>query len=422
MRRHRDFRNLWFGQLISFLGSQLTVVGVAVEAYRISHSTPIVGLISLGQLVPLLVASLVGGAVADAVDRRKLLIITQILSAAASAGLLANALLPRPVLWPLFICTAAAAAVQGLDFPARKAALPMIVPAEDLPPALALWQIQMQVGAVAGPALAGLLIAWAGFPVVYTIDVLSFAATLIAVLLLPPLVPRGGGTPAGLKSIKEGMTYLRGQRLLASTFLIDINAMVFGMPRAVFPAIGIGLYGGGASTVGLLYSAPAAGALGGALFSGWINRVRRQGRAVIVAVALWGATIALFGVVPVLWIGLVLLATAGAADVVSAVFRNTILQMTVPDELQGRLSGTFIAVVTGGPRLGDAEAGAAAAVGGSQFAVWSGGLACIAGVAVLMWRIPELWAYDAPHAVGAPDATVSGAELATAELTETPSA
>jgi MFS family permease len=396
LRRHRDFRRLWIGQLVSFLGSQLTIVGVAVQAYRLTHSTLVVGLTSLGQLGPLLIASLVGGSIADAMDRRRLLLVTQVLFAIASGGLLLNASLPHPALWPLFVCTACAAAVQGVDWPARKAALPMLVPLEDLPSSLALWQIQMQIGAVAGPALAGLLIAKIGLPVVFGIDAASFGAAFAAILLLPALVPAGGGTPAGLSSIKEGMHYLRRERLLASTFLIDIDAMVFGMPRAVFPALGTGLFGGGAGTVGLLYSAPAVGALLGALSSGWISRVHRQGRAVIVAVTIWGAAIAGFGVVPILSVGLLLLAIAGAADVVSAVFRNAILQMTVPEHLQGRLSGTFIAVVTGGPRLGDAEAGAAAAIGGAQFAVWSGGLACVAGVAALAWRFPELWRHTAP--------------------------
>ena len=394
LRRHRDFRRLWLGQLVSFVGTQLTVVGVAVEAFRITHSTLMVGLISLGQLVPLLVASLVGGAVSDAMDRRKLLLITQVAAAAASAGLLLNALVPHPKLWPLFVCTAVAAAVSGVDWPARKAALPMLVPVEDLAPALAVSQIQTQVGFIAGPALAGVLIAAFGFPVVFAIDAASFVAVFAAVLLLPPLVPKGGGTPAGLKSVREGLSYLRHQRLLASTFLIDINAMVFGMPRAVFPALGLGLYGGGPGTVGLLYAAPAAGALIGAVMSGWVGGVRHQGRAVVFAVAAWGAAIAAFGFIPVLWIGLALLAVAGAADVVSAVFRNTILQTTVPEHLQGRLSGMFIAVVTGGPRLGDAEAGGAAAIGGPQFAVWSGGLACVVGAAAIAWRVPELWRYD----------------------------
>jgi MFS family permease len=187
------------------------------------------------------------------------------------------------------------------------------------------------------------------------------------------------------------MRYLKGQRLLAATYVIDLDAMIFGMPRVVFPALALTVFRGGAATLGLLYAAPGVGALVGALFTGWVGRVRRQGRAVVLAVLAWGAAITVFGFVQVLWIALVFLALAGAADMVSAVFRGSIQQSTVPEHLQGRLSGTYMAVVTGGPRLGDAEAGVAAAIGGPQFSVWSGGLACILGVAVVAWRAPDLW-------------------------------
>lgn len=395
LRRYPAFRTIWIGQVISAIGSQLTVVGVAYEAYRMTHSTLIVGLVSLVQLVPLLVGSLGGGSVADAMDRRRLLLVTQVVLAMASAGLAVNALLPHPRLWPLFAFTAASAAFQGVDNPARKAALPMLVPVADLPATLALQQVVFQLSFVVGPALAGLLIGVAGLSVVFWLDVATFVVAFVSVALLPRLVPTDGGRKAGYASVVEGLKYLKSQRTLAATYWIDLDAMIFGMPRAVFPALALGLYHGGAETLGLLYAAPGAGALAGALLTGWVTRVRRQGRAVIVCVFVWGAAIAVFGVVGVLWIGVAFLAVAGAADVVSAVFRTAILQMTVPDELQGRLAGTWIAVVTGGPRLGDAEAGAAAAIGGPQFAVWSGGLACLAGLGVLMWRVPELWRQDA---------------------------
>jgi MFS family permease len=192
----------------------------------------------------------------------------------------------------------------------------------------------------------------------------------------------------------EGFRHLRGEKLLSATYWIDLNAMIFGMPRAVFPALAVHLYGGGAGVVGLLYAAPGAGALVGSLVTGWCGRIRHEGRAIAACVVVWGGAIAVFGVVPVLWIGLALLALAGAADIFSAVFRQNVQQRTVPDHLQGRLSGTFFAVVAGGPRLGDAETGLAAAVGGPQFAVWSGGLACVVGVGVLLWRVPELWRDD----------------------------
>jgi predicted MFS family arabinose efflux permease len=267
----------------------------------------------------------------------------------------------------------------------------MLVEPGDVTAAIALQTSIQQLALVAGPALAGVLIATIGLSAVFAIDVASYAVALVAALLLPALVPTGGGTPMGLRSMTEGFRHLRGQKLLSATYWIDLNAMIFGMPRAVFPALGAGLFGGGAGVVGLLYAAPGAGSLIGSLFTGWCSRVHHQGRAIAACVAIWGGTIALFGIVPVLWIGLSLLAVAGAADVVSAVFRQAVQQRAVPEHLQGRLSGTFFAVVAGGPRLGDAETGLAAAIGGPQFAVWSGGLACVMGVGVLLWRVPELW-------------------------------
>ncbi len=341
--------------------------------------------------MPLLAGALWGGTLADAMDRKKVVVLTQLAMAAAVGGLAVNASLPHPAVWPLFVCTAASAGFQGVDWPARRAALPMLVGVDDVTAAVALQTTIQTLALVAGPALAGVLIATIGLSAVYGIDVATFAVALVAALLLPALIPSGGGTRMGLRSMAEGFRHLRKEKLLSATYWIDLNAMIFGMPRAVFPALGAGLFGGGAGVVGLLYAAPGAGALLGSLVTGWCSRVRHQGRAIAACVVVWGVTIALFGIVPVLWIGLTLLALAGAADVVSAVFRQAVQLRTVPEHLQGRLSGTFFAVVAGGPRLGDAETGVAAAIGGPQFAVWSGGLACVAGVAVLLWRVPGLW-------------------------------
>ncbi len=391
LRKYRHFRRLWGGQVVSGMGSQLTLVAVSFQAYGLTHSTLVVGLIGVGQLVPLLAGALWGGTLADAIDRRKVLILTQVAMATAIGGLVINASFAHPAVWPLFVCTAASAGFQGVDWPARRAALPMLVAAPDVTAAIALQTTIQQLALVAGPALAGVLIATVGLSAVYGIDVATFAVALVAALLLPALVPSGGGTPMGLRSMTEGFRHLRGEKLLSASYWIDLNAMIFGMPRAVFPALGVGLFGGGAGVVGLLYAAPGAGALIGSLFTGWCSRVRHHGRAIATCVVIWGATITAFGVIPVLWIGLSLLALAGAADVISAIFRQAVQQRTVPEHLQGRLSGTFFAVVAGGPRLGDAETGVAAAIGGPQFAVWSGGLACVVGVGVLLWRVPELW-------------------------------
>jgi MFS family permease len=417
LRRHREFRRLWFGQMVSGIGSQLTIVGVAYQTYKVTHSTLIVGLVSLVQLGPLLIGSMGGGTVADAMDRRRVLLVTQVMLALTSAGLALNASFGHASLWPIFVCTAASAGFQGFDWPARNAALPMLVPMEDLPSALALQSILWQTSAVIGPALAGLLISQLGINVVFFIDVATFGAAMIAVATLPALVPQGPKSQVGFRSIAEGFQHLRKDKLLLSTFWIDLDAMIFGMPRAVFPAIATGLYGGGAGTVGLLYAAPGVGAFAGSLLSGWIGRVRRQGRALVWAMVAWGASIAVFGIVPILWVGILMLAIAGSSDMVGTVFRNAMLQASVPDNLRGRLSGTFFAVASTGPRLGDAEAGGASAIGGARFAVWSGGLACIAGLAVIVWRTPQLWS----AVVGGPapdDTIVQAIAVTTTELSE----
>ena len=395
LRVSRDYRLLFAGSGVSYLGRQLTVVAIPFQVFTMTGSSLAVGMVGLVTVVPLVALSLAGGAIADAVDRRKLLLVTQVLSAATSAGLAVNASSSSPRLWPVYVLAALSAGLAGVDLPARTATIPRLVGRELYPSAAALGQIQFQIGQVAGPALAGVVISQISLAAAYWVDVVSFAAAVAALVFISPQPPDEGGTRASLASIAEGLRYVKGRRLLVGTFLIDINAMVFGMPRALFPALGTGFFGGGALAVGLLYAAPGAGALIGALFTGWVGRVRRQGRAVIVAVMVWGGAIAAFGLVPWLPLALVLLALAGAADVVSAVFRNTILQLSVPDGLRGRLSSVHIAVVTGGPQLGDAEAGAVAALTSARFSVVSGGVACILGALALVRLVPELARYDA---------------------------
>ncbi len=395
LRESRDFRLLFAGGGVSHLGRQLTVVAIPYQVFLMTKSSLAVGMVGLVTVVPLVTLSLAGGAIADAMDRRRLLLVTQILSAATSAGLALNASLPSPRLWPIYVLAALSAGLAGVDHPARAAIIPGLVGRKLYPSAAALGQVQFQLGHVVGPAVAGIVISRVSLAAAYWIDVASFAAAVAAIAAIRPQPPEGGGTRASLASIVEGFRYLRGRRLLISTFLIDINAMVFGMPRALFPALGTGFFGGGAVTVGLLYAAPGAGALIGALLTGWVGGVRRQGMAVIVSVLVWGAAIAGFGLVPWLPLGLALLALAGAADVVSAVFRNTILQLSVPDGLRGRLSSVHIAVVTGGPQIGDAEAGAVAALTTPRFSVVSGGAACMLGVLLLVRLVPELARYDA---------------------------
>jgi MFS family permease len=382
LRQSRDFRVLISGQLVSVLGTQLTAVAIPYQVYLLTRSSLDVGLVSLAQLFPLLACSLLGGSVIDAVDRRKLIIVVEVLLAGTSAALAVNADL-GPSLWPLFVFPAVAAGLAGLDSPARNAMIPNLVGSEQISAAAAMFQALFQTGAVVGPAVGGLLLAGSGVHFVYWIDVVSFGASILAAVALSPQPPSPSARRPGLRSVAEGFAYLRGRQGIQGAYLIDVNAMVFGMPRALFPALALTTFGGGAGVLGLLYAAPGAGALVGALTTGWVNRVRRQGRAVILAVLVWGLAISAFGLVDWLPAALALLAVAGWADVLSAVFRNTILQLSVPDRLRGRLSGLQIGVVQGGPRLGDLEAGGVADAFGNEFSVVSGGVLCIVGALAL---------------------------------------
>jgi MFS family permease len=335
--------------------------------------------------------------VADAFDRRRVLLVTQTLLAICSLGLFWNASLAHPKLWPLYVLSAASAGFAATDGSTRSAVVANLVERRQLASANALWQLLFQIGTVVGPAIGGVLIARVGVSSAYGTDVATFFVSTASVARLLPLPPLEGGTRFGWTSMKEGLAFLRGRQVLQATFVIDLDAMILGMPRAVFPALGLVRFRGGAQTVGLLYAAPGAGAFLGAGLTGWVSAVRRQGRAVLIAVSVWGLAIAAFGIVPWLPAALALLALAGAADVISAVFRGTIMQTIAPDALRGRINSIHTAVVTGGPRLGDVETGVVASLAGAQTAVISGGLACLVGVG-LVWRLmPRLAAYLAPQ-------------------------
>ena len=393
LRRYPAFRRLWLGLAVSQTGSQLTLVAVFYQVYLLTHSSLDVGLVSLAQLGPALAGALLGGSVADAVDRRRLLVVTQVAMALCSIGLALNTMGRAPALWPLFVLAAVSAGFAGADNPARTAIMVNLVPWDSLATANVLRQLLLQISLVAGPALGGLLLARLGVTAVYWVDVASFAAALAATLALPRQRPEGRGTAFGLGSIVEGFRYLRGRQAIQGCFVSDLDAMILGMPTALFPALALHHFHGGPAVLGYLYAAPGAGALAGMLLSGWTARVARPGRAVIAAIAVWGLAIALFGLSPWLGPALALLAVAGWADVVSAVFRSTILQAESPDRLRGRLSAIQTAVVQGGPRLGNAEAGAAAALVGTQLSVVLGGLGCVAGIVAIARLMPRFVSY-----------------------------
>ena len=399
LRESPPFRMLWLGEVVSHIGRHITVVALPFQVYELTRSPLAVGLIGLVQFVPLVVLSPVGGALADSMDRRKLMLLTQMGLVGTSLLFVGGAIAERPPLWFLYTVAAASAALAALDSPARTAAIPNLVGRDRLSSALALNQVLFQVSDIAGPALGGLLIARFGLVWAYAVDTLSFLAAIAAILALPRLHPKraeGEQEVRGLTAIRQGFSYLRGRRVLQSTFLIDLNAMVFGMPRALFPVLALDVFGVGPAGFGLLYAAPAVGALVGALLTGWVRRVRHQGRAVLWAVAAWGLAIVGFGLsTQAFWLALGFLAVAGASDVISAIFRGTILQESVPDSLRGRLSSIHFMVVVGGPRLGDLEAGAVAQLTTPVFSVVSGGVACLAGVVLLAVLVPQFARYHA---------------------------
>jgi len=397
--RNTNYRRWWFGYMTSNVGSQLSAVAVPLQVYSITHNSLYVGLTGLVILVPLVSFGLIGGSIADAMDRRKLTLITGSISTVLSALLVLQAALHVDRLWLLYLLVGIQGGVTSIDSSARGAMLPRLVPRELLPAANSLGQVSQNTALTLGPLLAGLLVGTLGFSYAYGLDAVSFAAILYALYRLPPVPPEGGGQRAGLSSVVEGLRFLWPRKNLMMTFLIDINAMVFGMPRALFPALAVHTFHGGAGTAGLLYAAPPIGALLGAALSGWSGRVRRQGLAVLVSVVVWGASIALFGFAHLLWLGMILLAIAGAADMVSAIFRNTILQVATPDSLRGRLQGVFFVVVAGGPRLGDVESGTVARLAGTQVSVVSGGLACLVGVTALAFAVPSFAKYDSKDPV-----------------------
>ena len=397
LRVSRDYRRLWLGLLASTFGSQFTIVATYLQVYELTESTAAVGFLGAVGLVGLVAGTLAGSTFLDAFDRRKILIASQIGYLASSGLLFVGALQDEPPVALIYVAVAGIAATSAIDSPTRSAITPRLLDPGLLPAAAALNQVLWNGAGLVGPALAGLVVSAWGFSWAYAIDLMSIGLLLLSSVLIRPLPPaEGERATVGWRAVREGFAFLRGRKVLQSTFVIDIIAMVFGMPRALFPVLALTQFHRGPEVVGLLFAAPAVGALIGAATTGWVGRIRRQGLAVIWAVVVWGAGIAAFGLVGSnLWLALFFLAVAGAADVISAVFRNTILQVTVPEHLRGRLFGIHILVVTGGPRLGDLEAGLVAAAFGPAFSVVSGGLLCIAGAGLVAWRVPAFRRYHA---------------------------
>jgi MFS family permease len=392
LRASRDFRLLWFGELISQTGSQVTTVALFVQVDRLTHSAAAVGFVGLAQLLPMIVASVLIGPVIDRRNRRRVLMAAQFGLAASSVILLLAAFSSHPVLAVLYVAAGINGAFVAVAMPTRAAMTPNLVPIDMLPAAAAINQVMWNVAAIAGPALGGLIVARLGLTWAYGFDVATYGVAIGFVLFLRPTpgTPATDGEPEGWEAIKEGFRFLKGKRVLQSTFTVDLVAMIFGMPRALFPRLAVVQFHRGPEVVGLLFSALSVGALLGALSSGWVGEVRRPGRAILVAVTIWGLAVVGFGLSGRnLALAFGFLAVAGAADVISAVFRGSSQQMIVPDSLRGRLSALNILVVAGGARLGDFEAGIAGSLFTPFIAVVSGGVLCLCGVGVIAAAVPQ---------------------------------
>jgi MFS family permease len=394
LRASRDFRLLWSGEMISQIGSQVTLVALFVQVYELTHSSAAVGLIGVVQLVPMVLVSIGLGPQIDLRDRRLLLIAAQLGLMVSSLLLLVGAIAGHPPLVLVYGAAALNAAFVSISMPTRAAMTPNLVPPNLLAQSAALNQVMWNGAGVVGPALGGIVVGQFGLAWAYGIDVVTYLIAVGFAIRLRPQRPRRDGPvdddDRGWAAVRNGLRYLKGKRILQSTFTVDIVAMVFGMPRVLFPVLADTQFHRGPEVVGWLFSAVALGALIGALSSGWVGRVRRHGLAILLAVLVWGAAITAFGLSgDHLWLALVCLAVAGSADVISAVFRSTVQQLVVPDALRGRLSAFNIFIVAGGPRLGDLEGGLVASAFTPAVSVVSGGLLCLVGVAVIAVTVPR---------------------------------
>jgi MFS family permease len=394
VRELPQYRRLWTGQGLNAISHMMIIAALPYQVFHLTGSTLAVGLLGVVQLVPLVVFALVGGAIADSVDKRSMLFVCTLASAGATVLLLCNSLLADPEVWALFVLGAFLSAVSSASYPANRSLVPRLVPPELRPSAFALQATMFSAAMMLGPAVAGLLIG-IDMPWAYGAGVASFVLSLTAFIRIDPAPPTGAVARASLATFFEGLRFLRGNQIMRSVFGIDLLAMVFGMPRALFPALAERL-DGGANLYGLLHASVAAGAFLVALTSGRWARVHRQGAAVIVAVAAWGLAIATAGLVTSAVVVLVLFAIAGGADVISNVYRATISADVVPDDIRGRVNGVEFVVYGGGPALGDVEAGVVGGMVGVPFAIVSGGVVCVVGAALFAVGVPAFGRYTRP--------------------------
>ena len=401
LRRHRDFRLLFIGRFVSFFGSMITVVAFPYQVYQLTHSVLLVGLLGVLEFAAILAVAFVGGALADARDRRSMVLLSEAALMVCSLLLAGNAAIPHPQVWLLFVVATAWGALDAIQRPSLDAMLPRLVAKDELAAAAALGSIRGTLGQVLGPALGGVLVAALGLSFTYMVDVATFVVGLACLWLMKALPPPVGAERPSLRRVLEGLRYARSRQELLGTYFIDMIAMFFGMPMALFPAIAQGL--GGPKVLGLLYAAPALGSFAFSATSGWTNRIHRHGMGVAVAAVIWGLAIIGFGFAPSLWLAVLFLAIAGAADMMSGVFRSVIWNQTIPDSLRGRLASIEMLSWSSGPALGNFEAGAVASIFNVRISIVSGGVLCVIGCVLCTLALPAFRAYDARLYHLAPD-------------------
>ena len=389
LRVSRDFRRLWIGQAISLFGTMVTSAALPFQVFDQTGSSLAVGLLGAAQLGPLLVCAVVGGSFADRIDKRRLILIVTTASLVCSATLALNASLDHPQLWLLYVVGAVASGVTAVSFAVLRSMLPLLLEQDLRPAGYALQSMYTSFGWMAGPAVAGLLISGFGLTSAYTVDVATFVVALVAFRGIAPSPPIAGTAGSATTLLAAGLRFLLGHPVILSVFAIDMTAMVFGMPRALFPALSERL-GGGAVLYGFLLSSVAAGAFVASVASGWTTRVRRQGRSLLIAVAVWGVCIAAAGLTRQTVVVLTMFALAGGADMISGVFRSSIAANLTPDDMRGRVSGVEFAVYAGGPVLGDVESGVVGGLAGVPFAIVSGGVACVMAAGVFAAKVRGL--------------------------------
>lgn len=393
LRRHRDFRWLYIAQFVSFLGTMVTYVALPYQMFKLTGSSLAVGLLGLAELLPLLVTAFVGGALADTVDRRRMILMTEVGLGLGSGALALTALADKPPIWILYAVAAVMSGLNGLQRPSLDALGPRLVDHDEIPAMAALAGFRGSIGMIVGPALGGALLASMGLASTYLFDVLTYVLSFFAILAIRTVLPPGSDESPTLRSVLDGFRYARSRQELIGTYVVDFVAMVFGMPLALFPALS--QTRGGPKALGLLYAAPAMGALVASLTSRWTPRVHRHGLAVMLAATVWGLAIVAFGFVGGLVPSILFLALAGSADAVSGIFRMTLWNQTIPDSFRGRLAGIEMVSYMSGPLLGHVEAGLVAAAFGLKASVVSGGVLCVLGVLLSGMLLPRFVAYDA---------------------------